>query len=268
MAQVKIEVHGHRGARGLMPENTIPSFLEAIKYNVDALELDVVITKDREVLVSHEPYMRSAICKDVNGDKQSNNIYNMTLAEVQQFDCGCMGHDKFPDQQKMSAVKPTLLEVFQAVEEHCIKTGDKRPKFNIEVKSETADYGKFQPEPKEFVQLVYDVIQKGGQMKNVLVQSFDVKILQELHELDASIPQALLVANGKSVAKNLKKLGYTPHAYNPYFKLVTKRTVKRCREFEMKLIPWTVNKKDKMDELIEMGVDGIITDFPNKLAKK
>ncbi|MFM8834550.1 MAG: glycerophosphodiester phosphodiesterase family protein, partial [Cytophagales bacterium] len=120
----KFDVQGHRGARGLKPENTIPAFLTALDYGVTTLELDVVITKDKKVLVSHEPWMFSGICLTPDGntilgkDEKRYNIYELTYEEVKKFDCGSIGNGHFPEQEKIKISKPLLSDVIVAAETH------------------------------------------------------------------------------------------------------------------------------------------------------
>lgn len=266
-AQSPVQIHGHRGARGLAPENTIPAFIEAIKYGVDYLELDVVITKDSQVLVSHEPWLRTEICENIKSSNPKDyNIFKLTAAEVQAYDCGSKYYPGFPQQQKLKVSKPLLREVIDSVSIYCAKNKLKLPKFNIEIKYHESKETDFQPEIKTFVRLVYDLLKAKDFLKNTLIQSFDFEVLRELHILDSSIPQALLIANVKSIGENVRTLGYTPYAYSPYYKLVNKRAVKTCHDIGMAIVPWTVNSAAKMKKLQQWGVDGIITDYPNLTA--
>src|SRR5690348_1825360 len=120
----KFDIQGHRGARGLRPENTIPAFLMALDSGVTTLELDIAITKDKQVIVSHEPWMSASICLDSSGsaipekEERKFNIYQMTYAQVQGFDCGSIGNSRFPRQEKMKSAKPLLRDVIVAVENH------------------------------------------------------------------------------------------------------------------------------------------------------
>lgn len=267
-AQSHFQVHGHRGARGLAPENTIPAFYEGAKSGADFLELDVVITKDMKVLVSHEPWLRSAICENVKSSKPKDyNIFNMTVAEVQSYDCGSKFNPDFPEQQKRNVPKPLLSEVIDSIRNYCEVNKLKLPKLNVEIKCWKSKDGVFQPDPKTFVQLVYGVLKEKDFLHNVIVQSFDLRVLQELRAMDKAIPQELLIANLKSVKQNVKALGYTPTSYSPYFKLVNKKVIESCHEMGMTIVPWTVNSLEKIQELKALGVDGVITDYPNLLAE-
>lgn len=268
-AQPTLDRQGHRGCRGLMPENTIPAMKKALDLGVQTLELDVVISKDRQVVVSHEPYMSADIATRPDGtpvtkaDEKSVNLYQLTYDEIRKFDVGRKPHPQFAQQQKMAAYKPLLAELIDSVEVYAKAKGMPQPRYNIEIKSSPQTDGTYHPAPAEFVKLVMDVIQPrklGGRFN---IQSFDVRPLQLLHKQYPDVPLAYLTANLKTLAENLATLGFKPAIYSPYYKTVTAETVKACHEQSLKIIPWTVNTKPEIDALVKLGVDGIITDYPN-----
>lgn len=278
----KFDVQGHRGARGLKPENTIPAFLTALDYGVTTLELDVVITKDKKVVVSHEPWMFSGICLTPDGntisekDEKKYNIYELTYEEVKKFDCGSIGNARFPEQEKIKISKPLLSDVIVAAETHIKSYTRYEVDYNIEIKSEKELYGKFQPHPEEFSDLVFNLIDQYLPLDRVVIQSFDLKVLQYFHEKYPQVRLAALVENEKSAEANLKELGFIPSIYSPYFKLLDNNTVKELKTKvvssdekkprKMRVIPWTVNEEKDMLALKGMGVDGFITDYPNRAA--
>ncbi|MFN7438081.1 MAG: glycerophosphodiester phosphodiesterase family protein [Bacteroidota bacterium] len=279
----KFDVQGHRGARGLKPENTIPAFLTALDYGVTTLELDVVITKDKKVVVSHEPWMFSGICLTPNGntisekDEKRYNIYELTYEEVKKFDCGSIGNARFPEQEKIKISKPLLSDVIVAAETHIKSYTRYEVDYNIEIKSEKELYGKFQPYPEEFSDLVFNLIDQYLPLDRVVIQSCDFKVLQYFHEKYPQVRMAALVENEKSAEANLKELGFIPSIYSPYFRLLDNNTVKELKTKvvssdekkprNMRVIPWTVNEEKDMLALKGMGVDGFITDYPNRAAK-
>ena len=184
----KFDIQGHRGARGLKPENSIPAFLTALDSGVTTLEMDVVITQDKQVVVSHEPWMSSAICWDTAGHpfkekvEKKYNIYKMTYEQVQHFDCGSRGNEKFPEQEKMKVIKPLLSDVIITVENYIKNHSSFEVDYNIEIKSEQALDGKFQPSPQIFSDLVYELIDQYLPLNRVVIQSFDFRILKYWHE--------------------------------------------------------------------------------------
>ena len=269
----KFDVQGHRGARGLRPENTIPAFLLAIDSGVTTVELDVVITKDKQVVVSHEPWMSAAICLDASGsplqakEEKKFNIYQMTYDEVKQFDCGSLENKDFPAQKKMQMPKPLLSEVIGAVENHIKSYASYEVDYNIEIKSSPDGDKKFHPPVEEFSDLVYDLVDQYLPLERIVVQSFDFRVLKYWHKKYPSIRLALLVENTKSIDSNLTKLGFKPSVYSPYFKLMSKEKVNYLHKQKIRVIPWTVNEVSEMLSLKGMGVDGFITDYPDRAKK-
>ena len=266
------DYQGHRGCRGLMPENTIPAFLKAIDLHVTTLEMDVVITKDQQVIVSHEPFFNHEITTKPDGsfieekDEHSYNIYQMTYAETQRYDVGLKLHPRFSQQQKIATHKPLLSDVIDTVESEvrlnymC---------YNIETKTKPETDGIFHPKPDVFVNLLMDVIKSKHIQNRVIIQSFDIRTLQYLHVAYPTIKTALLIEDfdKKPLDLQLKDLGFMPTIYSPEQSLVTAELVKQCKSLGIKLIPWTVNDANKIAELKAMGVDGLISDYPNLYKK-
>ena len=157
-----VDIQGHRGCRGLLPENSIIAFEKAIELGVHTLELDVVISKDHQVVVSHEPFMNHEIALDLQGnpipesEEKNYNLYQMTYDSIRLYDCGTKKHPRFPTQQKLKVVKPLLDDVIQMVE---VKTGNKIA-YNIEIKRKPSYDGIYAPKVDEFVRLVVEVVQK------------------------------------------------------------------------------------------------------------
>ena len=269
----KFDVQGHRGARGLKPENTIPAFLLAIDSGVTTIELDVVITKDKKVVVSHEPWMSAAICLTPSGsplqpkDEKKFNIYQLTYDEVKEFDCGSLGNKNFPQQEKMPISKPLLSEVIAAVENHIKSYGSYEVDYNIEIKSSPEGDKKFHPSVEEFSDLVYELVDEYLPLERIVIQSFDFRVLKYWHSKYPHIRLAALVENTKSIDSNLAALGFKPSVYSPYFKLLSKEKVLHLHRQKIRVIPWTVNEVSDMLSLKGMGVDGFITDYPNRARK-
>lgn len=264
---------GHRGCRGVMPENTLPAFLKALEYpEVTTLELDLAVSKDKQLIVSHEPWFNPAICRLPGGDSipkrdvEKYLIYNMTVDEIRTLDCGSWGNPRFSGQQKMKAHKPTLREVVEAVRAQRSEKAS-AIRWNIEIKSQSEWDGLRHPPVEEFARLVIAEIKALGIEKNANVQSFDVRALQAMHRQAPEIQLALLVENIWGFESNLNKLGFDPAIYSPYYLLISKKLVRKCRARGIKLIPWTVNDVPDMRKLIHMGVDGIITDYPDRIGE-
>ena len=262
---------GHRGCRGLMPENTVPAMINAIGLGVTTLEMDVVISKDKKVLLSHEAFFNHEITTKPDGsfiaekDEQTYNMYQMNYTDIIKYDVGLKPHPRFPDQQKMKAVKPLLSDVFKAVKEYMMTARRPFPFYNIETKCLPATDNVYHPAPAEFVELLMKEIKENQLEDFVIIQSFDFRTLQYLNQHYPNIKTAMLVEadNKNSFRKQIKDIGFTPTIYSPEFTLVTEDLIKNCHYLNIKIIPWTVNDKNKIAELKKMGVDGIITDYPN-----
>ncbi|QMW04542.1 glycerophosphodiester phosphodiesterase family protein [Spirosoma foliorum] len=269
LAQSKFDRQGHRGARGLMPENTIPAMKKAMDLGVQTLEMDAVISADKQVVVSHDTYMSADFVLKPDGtpvtaDEQKNvNLYKLTYAEIKTFDVGSKPHPQFAQQQKFKAYKPLLSELIDSVETYAKAKGVPLPMYNIEIKSAPAGDGIAHPEPKEFVDLVLAVCQKKQLGKRLTIQSFDVRPLQLIHQQFPDVALSYLTANAKTLDENLAILGFKPRTYSPYYKTVTPDMVKTCHQQGMLIIPWTVNTKAEIESLQQVGVDGIISDYPN-----
>ncbi len=275
MAQYQLDIQGHRGCRGLMPENSMPGFLKAVELGVTTLEMDVVISGDGEIVVSHEPYMSHVICNGPEGKPVSKsegkgvNIYELTYPEIQKYDCGSRLHPDFPNQQKLSVVKPTLKMVVRSVQRFATENKYAVPAFNIELKSNPKDYGVYTPKPEVFAGFVINEIRRLGIEEHTTLQSFDENVLEELFKASSrKFAIAYLVERGKNAEKNLGNLTFIPDIYSPLYTLLTEQSIKQLHERGMKVIPWTINTIEAADRLIEWGVDGIITDYPDHFVGK
>ena len=262
---------GHRGCRGLMPENTIPAFKKAIDLGVTTLEMDAVITKDKQVIISHEPFFNHEITTKADGsfvkesDEKSLNIYQMTYEQTQQFDVGSKPHPRFPMQLKLKVHKPKLSDVIDSAEAYTKSKALPPIQYNIETKSTAPTDNIYHPAPEEFVDLIMAIIKEKKIEERVIIQSFDMRTLQYLHKKYPTIRTAYLFEppSLSSFTTRLKELGFTPTIYSPDYATVTAAIVKQCKDLGIKIIPWTVDDLAKMQELKNMGVDGLISDFPD-----
>lgn len=271
--QRKVSIEGHRGARGHLPENTVPSFLLAIDQGADTLEMDVVVSSDKKVVVSHEPWFSSAISLDPTGQRipkeieREHIIYQMKYSQVVKYDVGSLGNEAFPSQRKQKAVKPLLEEVIKQAESYAKKKGLPPVRYNIEIKSDPKGDRLFHPEPTEFAKLVVDVITKQKIEGRSIIQSFDVRSLQAVKELAPNMPLALLVSAAGPPQANLDKLGFTPNTYSPNFSLLNEDLVRFCREKGMRIVPWTVNEIPDLENIAKFDIDGVITDYPDRAVQ-
>jgi glycerophosphoryl diester phosphodiesterase len=262
---------GHRGCRGLMPENTIPAMIKALDLGVTTLEMDIAITKDKQPVLSHEPWFAQDITTKPDGtymkdlEERKFVIYWMTYEQVKTFDVGMKPHPRFPSQQKMKVVKPLLSEVIDSCEGHAKATNRPLPWYNIETKTDPVLDSVFHPIPVEFVDLLMSVIFEKRIEERTIIQSFDFRTLQYLHQKYPSIKTSMLIEgfDKRSLDEQIKALGFTPTIYSPEYTLVNEDMVKKCHQQNIRVLPWTVNDKPTIDKLKKMGVDGLITDYPD-----
>jgi glycerophosphoryl diester phosphodiesterase len=250
----RIEVHGHRGARALRPENTMAAFEYAIEQGVDALELDLGVTRDDVVVVSHDPILKAPLCK---GPRRSARIRELTLSEVRQWDCGAARNRQFPRQQTAPGARvPTLEEVFGLAPRGTFR-------FNIETKSFPGK-PELAPAPARFVELVLGVIRRHRLESRVILQSFDYRTL---HEMKRQSPEIALAALYDGRPKDFTAIAREAAAdmVSPEHKLATPARVRQAHDAGLRVVAWTANKPAEWDRLIAAGVDGIITDDPAAL---
>lgn len=285
----------HRGGKSLYPENTIPAMKNALKMNVTTLEMDLAITRDKKVILSHDAFLSPELVTKPDGTyipKDSGfyyKIYEIPYAKIKTFDVGLKKLNNYPDQKKMKAQKPLFSDVIDACEAYARELKRPLPFYNIETKTRPFSDNIFHPEPKEFVDLMMKIIVEKNIQDRVIIQSFDPRTLEILHKEYPKIMTALLVEKVddkklaqqqayfknisvekfkmypdhlSGVAGDMKFLSFTPTIYSPEHNLVTSQLVQECHSLGMKVIPWTVNTRERLKELKEMGIDGVISDDP------
>jgi len=272
-AQQSIDVQAHRGGMALMPENTIPAMINAVKLGAKTLELDCIITADQQVVVSHDAYMSAEFMRKPDGsditkeEEKSLALYKMSYDSIRKYDAGTKPHPRFPQQEKMMVHRPLLTDLIDSVEAY-VQAHHLKPVFyNMETKSSPDGDGIYNPGPAEFVARVMEVINRKKITPRVIIQSFDIRTLQELHRSYPAQKTALLIGNKDSFSANLEKLGFIPTIYSPNYQLVTPDLVKEAHNKKVAVIPWTVDDESELKKLISWGVDGIISNAPDKLVK-
>ncbi|WP_439151657.1 glycerophosphodiester phosphodiesterase family protein [Winogradskyella sp.] len=264
----QIDIQGHRGCRGLFPENSLTAFKKAIELGVHTLELDIAITKDNQVVVSHEPFISRTICYNPSGEEipeamdMKYNLYQMTHKEIKQFDCGSKTHPSYPEQKKLKTYKPLLAEVFQLT-----KAMHSDVRFNIEIKSKPEYYGIYTPHPKANVRIVLDEIIENEMFNRVNLQSFDLVILEEIKKQSPKMKVALLIHEGETIKEKLSQLSYQPEIISPCYKLLNLNIISEYQSKDYLIIPCTVNTKEDMEQMLKWHVDGIISDYPDQLLE-
>ena len=282
------DLQGHRGARGLMPENTLPAFERALQLGVTTLELDIGVTADGIVVVAHDPYLNPAITRDAAGQwlpgTRGPLLKSLTLAQLQAYDVGRIKPDTqyaktFDVQQARDGTRiPTLAQVFDLVKAR----NASHVRFSIETKTNPG-------EPDETVaadamaQALLKAVRDAGMTSRVAIQSFDWRTLQAVRRLDPAIPTVCLtiqtagddntrdgtwtlgmkLAERGSAPKMAKAAGCAVWSGNGG--ATTEALVKEAHSLGLKVVPWTVNNPATMDRMIGWGVDGLITDYPDRL---
>lgn len=260
------DVQGHRGARSLWPENSIPGFEYATALGVTTLEMDVVVLESGDVLVSHEPWLNPLICTSPNRKAWAVDsvmgIYHMPLSEIQKCDCGSLGNAKFPAQRRVPTFKPTLNQVVEAVSKVERPSGMLPVRFNIEIKFNPLEVGQFYPEAAEAAKTVLAVLRHLDVLERSTVQSFSAEVMEAVQAEASGVATAWLMEEDMPVEEALGLLSFLPDVYSPQHALLTAEEVMHAHRLGVKVLPWTVNEVARMRELIGWGVDGLITDDP------
>jgi glycerophosphoryl diester phosphodiesterase len=265
---------GHRGTRGLMPENTIPAMYKGLATGANTIEFDVHITKDGEVVVYHDAsftpsYTTSPEGNDIPAAKRSDYIfYQMNYADIRKFIVGEKFYPAYPEQQKMRSYAPLLSEMIDSVEAYTKANHLPPAYYLLEIKSSEKTDGKEQPAPEEYITKLMAVKQLQPLGKRLLIQSFDMRPLQVVHRRYPDIKIGFLTDDKQNgFEQHLRQLGFTPSFYNPSYKLVTPELIGKCHDQHIQIVPWTIDDVTEMKRLKGMGVDGIITDYPNRLQQ-
>lgn len=266
-AKQTLDVQGHRGARSVLPENSLAGFKYAMEIGVDTLELDLGVTRDDVVVVVHDQIINSELCqyKDGRPIKGSLLVHSLSFKQIKQFDCGNKAILGFPTQSRLPGSEiPSLAEVFEMVVGSNLENAN-TIRFNVETKSNPA-YPYAQPTADKFVALVVAEIDRFKLRSRVNLQSFDPRTLLACHALAPDIELAILL---RDKPKDWLAIAKTYHAniVSPYFKSINEEDVRLMQNAGLKVVPWTVNSEDEWMRLIEFGVDGIITDNPRPLLK-
>lgn len=266
----RLEIQGHRGARGLLPENTVPGFVLAIREGADVLELDLCIAGDGTVIVSHEPWMSHEICRSPEGEdialseERSHNLYRMTIEEIAAYDCGSRVHPRFPDQRTLPVSKPSLADMVKVTETVPLLDGGTL-RYNMEIKHRPDLEPDFCPDAETFASLVIAEVRRLGIAERTCIQSFSESVMEAVHRQDPDLTTAWLTETAGSVQSQLDRLSFQPDIYSPNWMLIDAMDVKFLKEAGIRVIPWTVNSQEDLHAVMQLRVDGIITDFPDRL---
>lgn len=290
-APASFDIEAHRGGRALRPENTLQSFANALSMGVDALELDMGVTKDGVIVVSHERGLNPDLARAPDGHYVTPPgipYVKLTLAEVKKYDVGQIrpGSEyaaRFPDQLAVPGTRiPTLAEVFELVR----RSGDRHVRLNIETKIDP-NHPDESPDPERFVALVLDLLRRENFADRVMIESFDWRTLLLVQKQAPKIPTVYLtqvqqpeeniyldkpspwtagfdpIKYGHSVPRAVKAAGGA--IWSPLYEDVDRQSVAEAHKLGLTVVVWTVNNPQDMARLIDLGVDGIISDRPDVL---
>jgi len=265
---------GHRGTRGLMPENTIIAMEKGISTGANTVEMDVHITKDGQVLVYHDDYFDPNYTlmpdsSEIDPKQRSKyNFYQMNYADIRRFVIGKKKYNTFPQQQNIPTYAPLLSELIDSVDHYAALNKLPKVYYLVEIKSGEKTDGVNQPAPAEFVKKVMDVLIPKKLGDRLIIQSFDKRPLKVVHQNYPGVATGFLVDDKKvTFEQQMDELGYTPDFYNPHYSMVNEEFVKKCHDRHMLVCPWTANSLSEMKRLKDLHVDGIITDYPNYFAE-
>lgn len=272
-----IEIQGHRGSPSLLPENTLLSFNAAIEAGVDAIELDLLMTKDEEIVIQHDFFVNSKICTYMDGSPilDKRLIKEMTLAEIKMLDCGRQRCSLFPNKRLVPKTQiPTLKELFELISlsKH---PNAKKIRLNLEIKTDphTPQYVPFY---EKLAQKATQVVTDGGFENRVIYSSFDFTLLEEIRKIDLSAPIGLIFEKSTLACQKIDPNNWDASILEwtaklqantifPNYSLLTHQNIHTVQASNVKVIAWTVNQIEIFKKLINQGVDGVITDFPHEM---
>ncbi len=255
---MKILVHGHRGCRAVRPENTLPAFEHAIRIGVDALEMDLCVTADEALVVSHDPFINPEICLARGGApaKPEVAIRSLTRAELATYDCGALRNPSFPHQVPVPGTPmPTFEQVLRLAAP---------AKVDLNVETKMREHPELAPPPEMFASKILAAVQRYGLEQRTILQSFDYRSLRAMKGFSPRMRLSALDDVGK---EDFVKLARSAGAQiiSPRFDFVTPQKVKAAHAAGLQVIPWTANKPEDWLKLIEAEVDAIISDDPEAL---
>ncbi|MCM1177506.1 MAG: calcineurin-like phosphoesterase C-terminal domain-containing protein [Clostridium sp.] len=274
MMRSYVDVQAHRGGAGLMPENTLQSMKNAIDMGVNTLELDLQISSDGQVVVSHDAYFHPRYATRPDGsivgkDDQKEYIYTMPYNEVKKYDVGNRESEVWPGKACLPAYKPLANELLDFTESYTAKTGRSPMRYNIEIKSRAGKgEGINWPEYHEFVDKCMEVLLSKGLGDRLVVQCFDVRALNYMHEKYPDVKLSYLTGTkDKDFDEYMSKLEFTPDWISPHYSNVDAEFCKKAWARGMKIVPWTVDEPEDIQRMIDLKVEAIISNYPDRLLK-
>ena len=277
-----VDVQAHRGGMGLLPANTLESMKNAVDLNVNTLEMDIVVTKDKKVILSHDKFFTEETTRPdgshVKKEDPREYIWKMTYDEIKKYDVGMKKLPNFPEQKCIPTIKPLLSDVLSFIENYAKEKGMAPMKYNIEIKADPDWNGGIEgvdwPVYNEMVDICVEVLNSFNLGERLIVQTFDERALAYMNEKYPELHLSYLVGGDEvrwlenkemDFDTILGNIGFVPEWFSPASVFVTKSNVEEAHRRGMKVVTWTVDNKDDMVKMIEAGVDAIISNYPNRL---
>ena len=259
MGQSEYKIFGHSGCRGVYPENTIEGFKKAIEFGVDGIELDVVVNKNQELVISHESYIDTSYCLTNKIDNESLNIYKMNISEIKDIDCGSKFVKEFPNQLKVKEKKPTYKEFKKELIDY---QGD----ILFEIKCDYDLVNEYFPDYEKYAKIIFEETRFSRHFDNIYFMSFDYRILNELFKIMPNSKYIYLSSN-KEFEKQIKLLNFEPFGVGIDFNIISQKIIDLVHNKKQVIYGWTINDEENSKSLTSMGLYGVITDYPNIIKK-
>ena len=272
-----VDVQAHRGGMGLYPEESLEAMINAVNLGVNTLEMDLGITKDRKVVLSHEKYFTHHTATHPDGTLVQKGdpkeyIWHMPYDSVAKYDVGFRRHPEMPEQQLIPTPKRLLEDVVATVEAYTKRNHLEPMNYNIEIKSEGDSNGGIEgrdwPEYHEFVDICMSALDTLNLGDRLIIQSFDTRALNYINEAYPGHHLAYLIGGRSGTYDEfMGRLNFTPEWFSPAWTVLNKEMVDRAHADGMKIVTWTVDEKDQMRSVINIGVEAVITNYPNRLLE-
>ena len=267
-----IDVQAHRGGAGLMPENTVSAMKNAIDLKVNTLEFDLQLSQDGKVVVSHDNYFHPRYSTRPDGtliqaDDPKEYLYTMPYDSIVKYDVGLRFVERWPEQVKVAEVKPLASDLIEFAESYAKEQGLAPLGYNIEIKSWPGDgEGTLWPDYKTFCDTCIPVLLAENLGERLIVQSFDVRALEYMHEKWPDLILSYLTDEDEpDIEEILGNLSFKPQWWSPHYSVVTKENVEYCHSLGIGVVPWTVDDPAEMQRLVDCGVEAIISNYPDRL---
>lgn len=276
-ATYKVDVQAHRGGMGLYPEESLAAMKNAVDLGVNTLEMDLCITQDNKVILSHDKYFHHRYATDPEGNPVKAEdpkvyLYQIPYSEVVKWDVGMRENPEWPEKHCIPAVKPVASEVIRTVEAYVKEKGLSPVSYNIEIKSEETSSegveGVNWPDYREYADRCVNMLDSLGLGDRLIIQCFDVRTLNYINEKYPGHHLSYLLGAGMQYEKSMAKLNFIPEWFSPEYRFVNAELMEKAHRDGMKVVTWTVDDPAEMRNLLDLKVEAIISNYPDRLLKE